>query len=84
MKIYRNITIGFLLYTLTIFIVQYTYADWTSFRGNPQLTGVANSQLPEKLELLWTFKAGDMIESTAAIVENVVYLGALDGVSLCD
>ena len=64
----------------TIFIVQYTYSDWTSFRGNPQLTGVANSQLPEKLELLWTFKAEDMIESTAAIVDNVVYLGALDGV----
>ena len=80
MKKYKKIKISLLISVLTIFIVQYTYSDWTSFRGNPQLTGVANSQLPEKLELLWTFKAGDMIESTAAIVDNVVYLGALDGV----
>lgn len=55
------------------------FSNWTSFRGNPQLTGVADSQLPEKLELLWTFKAGDMIESTAAIVDNTVYVGASDG-----
>lgn len=55
------------------------FANWTSFRGNPQLTGVADSQLPEKLELLWIFKAGDMIESTAAIVDDVVYVGASDG-----
>lgn len=80
MKEYQKPTFSLIVCVLTIFIVQYTYADWTIFRGNPQLTGVANSQLPEKLELLWTFKAGDMIESTAAIVDNVVYLGALDGV----
>ena len=80
MKSFRKPTISLLIYALTIFIVQYTQANWTSFRGNPQLTGVADSQLPEKIELLWTFKAGDIIESTAAIVDNVVYLGALDGI----
>ncbi len=55
------------------------FGDWASFRGNPQLTGVADSQLPDKLELIWTFKAGDMIESTAAIVDNIAYVGASDG-----
>lgn len=80
MKKHIKPTFSLIICVLTIFIVHYTYADWTSFRGNPQLTGVANAQLPEKLELLWTFKAGDMIESTAAIVDNVVYLAALDGV----
>ncbi|RKU19919.1 serine/threonine protein kinase [Candidatus Poribacteria bacterium] len=55
------------------------FSNWASFRGNPQLTGVAASQLPEKLELLWTFKAGDMIESTATIVDGTVYMGASDG-----
>ena len=53
--------------------------DWLSFRGNPQLTGVATGKLPENPELLWTFEAGDGIESTAAVAEGTVYVGALDG-----
>ena len=53
--------------------------DWLSFRGNPQLTGVATGELPENPELLWIFEAGDGIESTAAIAGGTVYVGALDG-----
>ena len=53
--------------------------DWLSFRGNPQLTGVATGELPENLELLWTFETGDGIESTAAIAAGTVYVGTLDG-----
>lgn len=54
-------------------------SDWTGFRGNPQLTGVAATELPDALELLWTFQAADMIEGTAAVVKGIVYVGALDG-----
>ena len=64
---------------LLILIGHATFADWVSFRGNPQLTGVADSELPENPQLLWTFQAEDMIESTAAVVHNTVYVGALDG-----
>ncbi len=56
------------------------HADWPVFRGNPQATGVAAGGLPEKLERLWTFsttKGG--FESTAAIVDGVVYIGSTDG-----
>ena len=53
--------------------------DWLSFRGNPQLTGVATVELPENLELLWTFETEDGIESTAAIAAGTVYVGTLDG-----
>ena len=53
--------------------------DWLSFRGNPQLTGVATAELPENLELLWTFETADAIESTAAIAAGTVYVGTLDG-----
>ncbi len=56
-----------------------SFAHWESFRGNPQLTGVADSDLPENPQLLWTFQVGDMIESTAAVVDGTVYVGALDG-----
>ncbi len=64
---------------LLLFTGHTSFADWTSFRGNPQLTGVADSELPENLQLLWTFQAGDMIESTAAVVDGTAYIGALDG-----
>ncbi len=53
--------------------------DWLSFRGNPQLTGVATGELPGNLELLWAFETEDAIESTAAIAAGTVYVGSLDG-----
>ena len=64
---------------LLFFIGHASFANWASFRGNPQLTGVSDSELSENLQLLWTFQAGDMIESTAAVVDGTVYIGALDG-----
>src|SRR5487761_1380446 len=49
---------------------------WPQFRGNPSLTGVTASPVPKTLKLLWTFEAGDSIESSAAIVDGVVYVGS--------
>jgi eukaryotic-like serine/threonine-protein kinase len=50
--------------------------EWPQFRGNPSLTGVSTSPVPKTLKLLWTFDAGDSIESSAAISEGVVYVGS--------
>jgi outer membrane protein assembly factor BamB len=59
--------------------VQHT-SDWPVFRGNAEGTGVAGSSLPTKLELLWTFAISQGgFESTAAIVDGVVYIGSTDG-----
>ena len=53
---------------------------WPVFRGDGHATGVAKGELPEKLELLWTFatKKGGF-ESTAAIVGDAVYVGDTGG-----
>ena len=53
--------------------------DWPSFRGDARLTGVAAQPLPADLAVLWTFEAEDGIESTAALVDGVVYVGSLAG-----
>ena len=74
----RRVSATFLIFLL-FFASHTTFGNWPSFRGNPHLTGVADSQLPENPQLLWTFQAGDMIESTAAVVNGTVYIGALDG-----
>lgn len=53
--------------------------SWPQFRGNPPLTGVATSAVPDTLKLLWTYEAGDSIESSAAIVDGAVYVGSATG-----
>ena len=50
--------------------------DWPQFRGNNQLTGVSTSAVPKTLKLLWTYDAGEPVESSAAIADGVVYIGS--------
>ena len=50
--------------------------EWPQFRGNPQLTGVASGPVPATLKLIWTYDAGESIESSAAIAGGVVYVGS--------
>jgi outer membrane protein assembly factor BamB len=52
---------------------------WPQFRGNAQLTGFSNSGIPGSLRLLWTFDAGESIESSAAVAGGVVYVGTQRG-----
>lgn len=57
--------------------------SWPSFRnGNLQL-GVATSELPEKLELLWKIETEHGVAATAAIVGEHVYVGTIGGDLLC-
>src|SRR6185437_9586898 len=56
-----------------------TPSAWPQFRGDAQLTGVAGEGLPEKLALKWTYETGDIIESSAAIADGTVYVGAGTG-----
>src|SRR5262249_6804806 len=55
-----------------------TSGDWPLFRGDAGQTGVAKGKLPDKLEVLWKFKAGESIEGAAAVSKGVVYVGAVD------
>ncbi len=56
-----------------------TGADWPSYRGKAQMTGVAHSPLPATLSLKWTYETGSSVESTAAIVGDTVYVGTMTG-----
>ena len=55
------------------------FADWAQFRGDAALTGVATDALPAAPALVWTFEAGDGVESTPAIAGGTVYVGSRDG-----
>jgi eukaryotic-like serine/threonine-protein kinase len=61
-------------------MAQDTPADnWSQFRGNHSLTGVSQSNVPASLKQLWTYEAGESIESSAAIVGNTVFVGSQKG-----
>ena len=49
------------------------------FRGSPALLGVSPSTLPAKLQLLWSFKTGAPVKSSAAIKDHRVFIGSDDG-----
>lgn len=53
--------------------------NWSQFRGNHQLTGVSQSNVPSSLKPIWTYEAGDSIESSAAIVGGAVFAGSQKG-----
>ncbi|HEV8487614.1 MAG TPA: PQQ-binding-like beta-propeller repeat protein [Blastocatellia bacterium] len=59
---------------------QYTPSDgWLQFRGNHQNTGVSTSPMPATFKLLWTYEAGESIESSAAIYGGTVFVGSQKG-----
>ncbi len=52
--------------------------SWPTFRGRPTQTGVAAGELPRELSVRWKYKCGDVVTSTAAIADSVVYVGSDD------
>ncbi len=54
-------------------------AGWPIFRGNPALTGVSTELLPSTLEILWSFKTGAPVKSSAVIGGGRAFIGSNDG-----
>lgn len=54
--------------------------SWPMFRGMPALQGVSVVQLPKALKLRWDYQAEGSIDSSAAIVSGIVYVGSGDGI----
>ncbi len=49
------------------------------FRGGPSLVGVAAGSLRAPMELRWSFKTEGPVKSSAALVQDRVYVGSDDG-----
>jgi outer membrane protein assembly factor BamB len=54
-------------------------ACWTNYRGNAQLAGNSDSEIPENPVLLWSFKAADGFKSSPVVCKNTIVLGSIDG-----
>jgi outer membrane protein assembly factor BamB len=72
-------TFTFLLFPCALRAQDTPATNWSQFRGNASLTGVSQSTVPAALKQLWTYEAGDSIESSAAIVGGTVFVGSQKG-----
>jgi len=52
---------------------------WNNFRGDARLSGVSHAVIPDKPDLLWTFKASDGFKSSPVICKNTIVIGSIDG-----
>ena len=73
---YRN---SVLLYLLVVLSSLPVMADWPRHRGDAALTGRAESQLGNKLDLLWTYGTGEFLKSSVVIEKGSAYVGSDDG-----
>jgi len=77
--VFLLLPLSFLLFTFSANAQVTPANNWPQFRGNPQLTGVSQSAVPGTLRQLWTYEAGDSIESSAAIAGGTVFVGSQKG-----
>ena len=70
---------SFALFTSAVQAQDAPADNWSQFRGNLSLTGVSQSNVPQTLRHLWTYEAGDTVESSAAIVGGTVFVGSQKG-----
>jgi outer membrane protein assembly factor BamB len=52
---------------------------WPQFRKDASLTGVAQAPLGATLKEIWSFEAGEAVDSSAAIADGVAYVGDRTG-----
>ena len=52
--------------------------SWAIFRGDPELTGRAVGDLPDKLKPAWTFQTGGEIAAAPVVADGTVYAASMD------
>jgi len=53
--------------------------SWAQFRGTSSLTGVSQTTIAAAPKLAWVWEGGEAFDSSASIVDGVVYVGTATG-----
>ena len=78
-RLFSALSISIFILCIQAFAQETPADNWSQFRGNHHLTGVSLANVPASLKVLWTFEAGDSIESSAAVVGGTVFVGTQKG-----
>lgn len=82
----RKLLVFFLVFCIVVGMIpldKQNNASGYMFRGDPQRTGIYDSQVSENSSLVWSFDTGDIIESTPVVYDNKVYVGSENGRLYC-
>ena len=52
---------------------------WPQFRGSPALLGTSAATVPDKLRVLWTYEAGEAVESVDSDPVRLALLAETEG-----
>jgi outer membrane protein assembly factor BamB len=72
-----------ILIVLTTINANHRPTCWNNFRGNQNLTGKTDVEIPAKPKLLWNFKTGDNIKSSPVVCNGKIVVGSTDGTIYC-
>ncbi len=81
----KKLSIIFFLLLFTISGIPYLFSQaggnncWQIFRGDKQLTGYSETELPSSMKLSATFSTDDEIKSSPVVCNGIVYIGSGDG-----
>ena len=81
----RKWLIGALLAALIVTgcICSPVYADWPTFRHDPEHTGYTDEKGPKHADLRWSYQTGELVTSSPAVADGRVYVGSVDGYVYC-
>ena len=71
---YFLLIVLFLLF-ISLAPAQQGIADWPVFRGNANLTGMSEFELPASPQLLWSVSTGVRTKSSPVVSKGIVYFG---------
>ena len=54
-------------------------SDWPVYRGNTDLTGYSDWQLPENPKVLWSYNSGSRTKSSPVISDGLIFFGTEKG-----
>src|SRR5210317_631668 len=57
----------------------YSNASWPIYRGDSNLSGIADSELADSLKLKWSFKTEGDILSSPVLGGGKIFIGSTDG-----
>jgi eukaryotic-like serine/threonine-protein kinase len=69
----------FILSVISIIAKSQSESCWPVFRGDPALTGVTKSSLPDEIKILWTFSSGDQFKSSPVVCHGRIVVASMDG-----
>ena len=73
-----SVAVVCIIFLFSLVLVPFANADWIMFRGDPSHSGVVTGNPPPTSTPIWKYTTGSVVESSAAVVGGILYVGSFD------